>query len=155
MPIDLTTLGPPEEVSLLPPGWFNATIERSEVRTSKKNQANQYINLMYDVEGKKIFEMINVKNDNPRAQSMSLLRAKKILTALGRGDSVFKDIHSMAKAFEGKLRVEVDIIHDSYKGMEINQIKDVSGLEVPKPIPPSFKGPVSKNKWDDNPDMPF
>jgi len=150
MPIDLTTLGPPEEVSLLPTGWFNATIERSEVRTSKKNQANQYINLMYDVEGKKIFEMINVKNDNPRAQSLSLQRAKKILDALGRGDTVFKDIHSMAKAFEGKLRVELDIVHDSYKGTDINQVKEVAGIEVPKATPPT-----KKNQWTDDSTMPF
>lgn len=79
----------------LPAGEYLCTIEKVECKQSQKNQNNWYLNIMFSVIGadytnRKVFEIINFKNDNETAERIGAQQLGQLIRSLGvawRGES--------------------------------------------------------------------
>lgn len=73
----------------LPAGNYTAKIEKIEKKSSKKNEANKYLNVMYKVcdmnkrNGAVFFDIVNVHNSNDDAQNIGRKRLKSMLISAG------------------------------------------------------------------------
>ena len=72
----------------LPVGDYLVTIEKTEAKQSNKNQNNWYLNVQYSVIGadytnRKVFEIINFKNDNPTAEKIAAETLGQLARACG------------------------------------------------------------------------
>lgn len=85
---------------VLPKGDYMVRIDKAELKESKNNSANQYINLELTVmqgkyEDRKVFSMINIINQNEKAAAIGRSQLKQLLIATGEakeGDKIiFKD----------------------------------------------------------------
>jgi hypothetical protein len=74
---------------LLPAGDYIAKIEKIELKTSKKNEANKYLNVQYKVcdmpsrNGAVFFDIVNIHNTNTDAQNIGRSRLKSMLLSSG------------------------------------------------------------------------
>lgn len=73
---------PSKALEPLPNGWYDASIEKSEIKPTK-DQSGAYIQLVYNIltgdhSGRKVFHNLNVQNQNPQAVEI----ANKELSAI-------------------------------------------------------------------------
>lgn len=84
---------PPSEFDLIPPGWYPAMIEKSEVKVTKKGDGH-YINEQFGIldgtaKGKKVFKNFNIQNPSDKAVNIGLRELQDLNKAIGI--DIFKD----------------------------------------------------------------
>lgn len=72
----------------LPPGWYQVSIEKAELKTTKAG-TGKYVKLMMTVLGptganRKVFSNINIVNPNPTAQQIGRREMGALQMAIGR-----------------------------------------------------------------------
>lgn len=72
---------------LVPAGWYNATITKAEIKPTKAG-TGQYIAIRYDItgpsqQGRIIFEQLNIKNPNPKAEEIGRSTLGEIMRSIG------------------------------------------------------------------------
>jgi hypothetical protein len=100
---DPTTIEADNSFSPLPSGDYLFEIESAEVKESKKNANNKYMSLRLsvisaDYTGKKVFPIINFKNDNEVAQKIGAAQLGELMRACGMTNSP----NLTAEAFVGR-----------------------------------------------------
>jgi hypothetical protein len=71
----------------LPDGWYQATITGAEVKDTKAG-TGQYISVKYTItgpthEGRVVFGSLNIRNPNPKAESIGLEQLRALMVAIG------------------------------------------------------------------------
>lgn len=72
---------------LLPAGWYNSKITKAELKNTKSGTGT-YINVRYDItgpthQGRVVFGMINITNQNPKAEEIGLQQLGELMKAIG------------------------------------------------------------------------
>lgn len=83
--VDLTNVSATDE--LLPAGQYNVSVEKAEVKETKSG-TGQYINVTFTIiggenNGRKLFHMFNIKNENAKAVEIGLSQLKSFMLAAG------------------------------------------------------------------------
>jgi len=76
------------EFSPIPDGVYDAVITMTDVKSSKNNPANLYIEVTYTVTGpqyqnRKIFDIVNFQNASPTAQAIGSARLRAMMDSTG------------------------------------------------------------------------
>lgn len=134
-----------EEFTPIPPGTYTAMVVASELKDTAKG--GQMIVLELDIQegehsGRKLFERLNIKNDNPKAVDIAFRTLGEIVKAVGK--TTIKDTEELHnKRMHVEVRVEppkpyVDKDGNNQPGSAQNSIKrylPVSGaVSTPKTV---------------------
>lgn len=98
-----------EDFSPVPPGIYTGMITNSELKETN-SKTGQYILLEIDIqggeyEGRKLFERLNIKNDNQKAVDIAFRTLGEIVKAVGK--TTIKDTEELHnKKFTMEVRVE-------------------------------------------------
>lgn len=139
-----------EESTPVPPGVYNAMIVASEIKTTQKG--GQMIVLELDIQdgdhaGRKLFERLNIKNDNQKAVDIAFRTLAEIAKALGK--TTVKDTEELHnKRLHVEVRVEpptpyTDKDGKQQEGKPQNSIKKflpISGAVSSAKSPPAETG---------------
>ncbi len=84
---------------LLPNGKYHVIVEEAEVRTTKDG-TGEYINVQFEVReagynGKKLFTMFNIKNNNAKAVEIGMQQLKNLITSSGKKELVLTSVSSL------------------------------------------------------------
>ena len=71
----------------LPAGWYSVKITGAELKTTKSG-TGQYISVRYDVtgpthQGRVVFGMLNIRNQNPKAEEIGRQQLGELMRAIG------------------------------------------------------------------------
>jgi len=71
----------------LPEGWYSAKISGAELKNTKAG-TGQYINVKYDIigpthQGRCVFGMLNISNQNPKAEEIGRQQLGELMRAIG------------------------------------------------------------------------
>jgi hypothetical protein len=133
----------------LPEGWYNTTIVKAEVKTTKAG-TGQFIELRMDVtgpthQGRVIFTNLNINNPNPKAEEIGRQQLNQIMGALGL--TVIRDSDQI---IGGNVAVKVAIkVEGEDKKNEVKGFKAISGSAPPAPkaAPPASAPPKASPPW--------
>lgn len=120
------------DYDLLQPGTYVATITNTEIKISKAG--NEYMNLTYDIvvgesKGRKLFEMINHKHDNPVVIQIAMSNLKGILMAVKSKSFAFNTESELFAAIKNvPMNIKVGIKKDDVFG-DKNIIKGHTAFE--------------------------
>ena len=132
-------LPPPENnYGPVPAGEYLCTIEKTDVKESNKTPGNFYMNVQYSIIGpeytnRKIFEIINFKNSNEKAEKIAAAQLGDLMRACGLGG------RPDSALFIGKnIYIEVGVKKDPQYG-DKNDVKShravEGGIQVPSSTP--------------------
>lgn len=84
---DARTVAPDDPREVLPPGWYNVTIDESEMKPTKDG-SGAYLSLRYSVldgqfAGRKIFQNLNLRNNNATTVEIAYKQLSGICHAVG------------------------------------------------------------------------
>lgn len=109
---DATQHKPITGFDALPPGWYQAMVTDSELKTSKSNPQNDYLKLTYIITGpqfanRKVFQNLNINHPKPEVRGY----AEADLSAISRSVGVMNvqdsnQLHNIP--LEIKLRIRTD-----------------------------------------------
>ena len=131
-----------KDYSVLPAGWYSATISGAEVKETKAG-TGEYIAIKYSItgpthQGRVIFGNLNIKNPNPKAEEIGRQQLGDIMRAIGLARVTDTD-----QLIGGSLVIKLDVKEDEKYG-ERNEVKGfkavigaVSGLPTAAPAAPS------------------
>lgn len=132
-----------KDYSVLPPGWYSATISGAEVKETKAG-TGEYIAVKYSItgpthQGRVIFGNLNIKNPNPKAEEIGRQQLGDIMRAIGLARVTDTD-----QLIGGSLVIKLDVKEDEKYG-ERNEVKGfkavmgaVSGLPTAAPAAPAI-----------------
>jgi hypothetical protein len=132
---------------LVPPGWYEADIHKAELMTTKKG-TGEYIKIRFDIlgpshQGRVVFSQINIRNENPRAESIGREQLGELIAALG-----LKDV-SNTEQLVGRLQIKVTIKPADADFDARNEIKGFKPIEHNAPTKS-----YARKQWDDD-SVPF
>ncbi len=131
-----------KDYSVLPAGWYSATIAGAEVKETKAG-TGEYIAIKYSItgpthQGRVIFGNLNIKNPNPKAEEIGRQQLGDIMRAIGLARVTDTD-----QLIGGSLVIKLDVKEDEKYG-ERNEVKGfkavmgaVSGLPTAAPAAPA------------------
>lgn len=131
-----------KDYSVLPAGWYSATISGAEVKETKAG-TGEYIAVKYSItgpthQGRVIFGNLNIKNPNPKAEEIGRQQLGDIMRAIGLARVTDTD-----QLIGGSLVIKLDVKEDEKYG-ERNEVKGfkavigaVSGLPTAAPAAPA------------------
>jgi len=131
-----------KDYSVLPAGWYSATISGAEVKETKAG-TGEYIAVKYSItgpthQGRVIFGNLNLKNPNPKAEEIGRQQLGDIMRAIGLARVTDTD-----QLIGGSLVIKLDVKEDEKYG-ERNEVKGfkavmgaVSGLPTAAPAAPA------------------
>lgn len=131
-----------KDYSVLPAGWYSATISGAEVKEAKAGNG-EYIAIKYSItgpthQGRVIFGNLNIKNPNPKAEEIGRQQLGDIMRAIGLARVTDTD-----QLIGGSLVIKLDVKEDEKYG-ERNEVKGfkavmgaVSSLPTAAPAAPS------------------
>ncbi len=122
----------------LPAGWYTASISEASLNDTKSG-TGQYIKLRYDItgpthEGRVIFGNMNIRNANPKAESIGLQQLGDVMRALG-----LESVQDTDQLVGGSLQIKLKTVRDEQYGdddgnkNEVVAWKAVSGSAPPAP----------------------
>jgi len=136
------------EFSLLPPGWYTAEIEKSELCQTKKG-TGEYIKLQFNVTGpthggRKLFVNLNVKNESRSAEEIGRRSLGEIMRAIG-----ISRIGDTDDLIGRPMEIKVSSKKNEWQGetKEENVIKNYRATQSAEPSAPSAPAPSSKPLW--------
>jgi len=131
-----------KDYSVLPAGWYSATISGAEVKETKAG-TGEYIAIKYSItgpshQGRVIFGNLNIKNPNVKAEEIGRQQLGDIMRAIGLARVTDTD-----QLIGGSLVIKLDVKEDEKYG-ERNEVKGfkavigaISGLPTAAPAAPS------------------
>jgi len=131
-----------KDYSVLPAGWYSATISGAEVKETKAG-TGEYIAIKYSItgpthQGRVIFGNLNIKNPNPKAEEIGRQQLGDIMRAIGLARVTDTD-----QLIGGSLVIKLDVKEDEKYG-ERNEVKGfkaasgaVSSLPTAAPAAPA------------------
>jgi hypothetical protein len=131
-----------KDYSVLPAGWYSATISGAEVKETKAG-TGEHIAIKYSItgpthQGRVIFGNLNIKNPNPKAEEIGRQQLGDIMRAIGLARVTDTD-----QLIGGSLVIKLDVKKDEKYG-ERNEVKGfkavmgaVSGLPTAAPAAPA------------------
>ena len=131
-----------KDYSVLPAGWYSATISGAEVKETKAG-TGEYIAVKYSItgpthQGRVIFGNLNIKNPNPKAEEIGRQQLGDIMRAIGLARVTDTD-----QLIGGSLVIKLDVKEDEKYG-ERNEVKGfkavmgaISGLPTAAPAAPA------------------
>jgi hypothetical protein len=143
---DPTTLPPPENnFDALPAGKYLVAIDKAEVKESKNKPGNHYVSIQYSVVGadftnRKIFEIINFKNDNEVAERIGTATLGELMRSIGVKEAntdafIGKNLYvkvKIGKDVQGNPSNSVTY-HEAFdSGMSTPSAPKAQGLGMPK-----------------------
>lgn len=138
---------PDNSFDSLPAGEYLCTIEKVECKQSQKNANNWYLNIQFSVIGadytnRKVFGIINFKNDNEIAERIGAQSLGQLIRSVGiawRGES--DDL------LGGNCYVKVTVKNDPQYGAK-NEVKGFRAVEgapsLPTPAPVQNTAPGAR-----------
>tara|TARA_R110000822_G_scaffold81151_14_gene192996 strand:+ start:1624 stop:2103 length:480 start_codon:yes stop_codon:yes gene_type:complete len=110
-----------KDYSVLPAGWYSATISGAEVKETKAG-TGEYIAVKYSItgpthQGRVIFGNLNIKNPNPKAEEIGRQQLGDIMRAIGLARVTDTD-----QLIGGSLVIKLDVKEDEKYG-ERNEVK--------------------------------
>ena len=110
-----------KDYSVLPAGWYSATISGAEVKETKAG-TGEYIAIKYSItgpthQGRVIFGNLNIKNPNPKAEEIGRQQLGDIMRAIGLARVTDTD-----QLIGGSLVIKLDVKDDDKYG-ERNEVK--------------------------------
>ncbi len=137
--VDFSKLQNESSRSVMPTGFYIVDLQSAEVCQTKAGNGS-YVKFIYVVvekegeagkyKGKKIFDNVNIKNPNPKAELIGLQRIKAIFTMCGFSESEMKDKHP--KDAVGR-RFKVFVKHNDYNGSKSEAIASFAKYEQAQP----------------------
>ncbi|MCK5603809.1 DUF669 domain-containing protein [Candidatus Pacearchaeota archaeon] len=145
---DASTVPERDEFTPVPPGTYTAMVVASEIKTTSKG--GQMIVLELDIQGgehaeRKLFERLNIKNDNDKAVSIAYRVLAEIVKAVGKGS--IKDTEELHN-----IRLLIDVRVDPPKGYkdkntgEMKEGKPQNSIKKFMPYSADNKKSVAKPK---------
>lgn len=133
------------EFEPLPAGWYQACITGSDL-TDTKSGSGQYIKVKYDIlgpthAGRLVWQNLNIRNQNPKAEEIGLRQLGEVLRALG-----LVEIEETDQLVGGNVEIKLAVKTDDY-GTK-NEVKSVRAIAQPEPAPAPAKpsGPAWARK---------
>jgi hypothetical protein len=121
-----------KDYSVLPAGWYSATIAGAEVKETKAG-TGEYIAIKYSItgpthQGRVIFGNLNIKNPNPKAEEIGRQQLGDIMRAIGLARVTDTD-----QLIGGSLVIKLDVKEDEKYGErnEVKGFKAVAGGALP------------------------
>jgi hypothetical protein len=135
-----------KDYSVLPAGWYSATISGAEVKETKAG-TGEYIAIKYSItgpthQGRVIFGNLNIRNPNPKAEEIGRQQLGDIMRAIGLARVTDTD-----QLIGGNLVIKLDVKNDEKYG-DRNEVKGfkavvgaISGLPTAAPALPAKAAP--------------
>lgn len=116
---------------VVPAGWYQASIVSAEVKDTKSG-TGQYINVRYQItgpehSGRNVFGMINIRNANPKAESIGHQQLGELMRAIGLDD--LEDTDQLTNA---QMAIKVTVSESEQYGNR-NEVRGWKAVEAPKP----------------------
>lgn len=118
----------------LPAGWYTATITGAELRETKAGTGN-YIAVRYDItgpthQGRVVWQNLNIRNPNPKAEEIGHQQLGDLMRATGVGKITDTD-----QLIGGSCQIKLSIRKDDQYGdsNEVKACKAISGSAAPAP----------------------
>lgn len=129
------------EFQPLPAGWYSATINKAELK-STKDGTGQYIAIRYDItgpthQGRVVFGNVNIRNKSEKAEEIGRAQLGDIMRAIG-----LKQVSDTDQLIGGSLQIKLDIKTDEQYGTR-NEVKGykAAGDAMPASAVPTFAKP--------------
>lgn len=135
----------------IPAGWYSATIAGAELKDTKSG-TGQYINVRYDItgpsyEGRVVFGMLNIRNQNPTAEQIGHQQLGELMRAIGL--AAVQDTDQLIGG-SCMIKVKVRAATDQYEASnEVAGWRSIEGSSAPKPAPTqqTEQAPAKKAPW--------
>lgn len=97
----------------LPAGWYQASISKVELKNTKSGTGS-YINVQYSIlgpthQGRVVFGMINISNQNPKAEEIGRQQLGELMRAIG-----LARVEDTDQLIGGNLSIKLDVKEDDY-----------------------------------------
>ena len=136
----------------IPAGWYTATIASAELKDTKAG-TGQYINVRYDItgpayEGRVVFGMLNIRNQNPQAEQIGHQQLGELMRAIG-----IAAVQDTDQLIGGNcmIKVKVRAATEQYDASnEVSGWRAMEGSAAPKPQasqPAEQAAPAKKAPW--------
>ena len=130
------------EFQPLPAGWYNATINKAELKATKDG-TGQYIAIRYDIigpthQGRVVFGNVNIRNKSEKAEEIGRAQLGDIMRAIG-----LKQVSDTDQLIGGALQIKLDVKTDEQYGTR-NEVKGfkAAGDSMPASAVPTFAKPA-------------
>jgi hypothetical protein len=130
---------PDNELTVIPAGWYTATIAEAEVKTAKRGDG-QYLSVRYTIlgpthQGRSVYGNVTLRNASETATRIGRAQLKELMGAVGLAQLADTD-----QLVGATLQVRVTVRDDLQYGQS-NEVKGwkPAGAQapVPRPVPPS------------------
>lgn len=152
---DANTVDPQTEFELLAPGWYNAVIEKSEQKMTKKNDGS-YITLMFKIiegpaVGRTLFTNLNTDNPSAKAVEIAYRQLSSICHAVG-----IMQVADTAELHNLPLQIQVKVTpakgeHDAKNEVKNYKAIDATSTDYTQEAVPT----TSSDGSDDDPKPPW
>lgn len=156
---DASTVAPSTPFELLPAGWFNVVIVESEAVPTKK-AGGEMLKLTMEVmdgpyQGQKIFDRLNLVNENPKAVELAYRTLSAICHATGR-----IQIQNVAELHGAPMMAKLRISAPTEQYDSGNEVKAYKALDgspscsdprptaAPKPAAAPAQAPAPQQSWN-------
>jgi hypothetical protein len=120
------------DFSPLPEGWYNAVINKAEIRDTK-DKTGQYVAVRYDVtgpthQGRVVFGNINIKNKSTQAEEIGRQALGSIMRAIG-----LSRVDDTDQLIGGALQIKLSIrTQEGYEPTnDVRGYKSLGGASMP------------------------
>jgi hypothetical protein len=129
----------------LPDGWYQATITGAEVKDTKAG-TGQYISVKYTItgpthEGRVVFGSLNIRNPNPKAESIGLEQLRALMVAVG-----VPRVTDTDQLIGGNLSIKLAIRESEQYGAS-NDVKAFKALAGTSAAVPTAKAASATPPW--------
>lgn len=154
---DVNTMPEGRSYDLVPEGWYNATIVKSELKDTTSGTGKK-IDVRFDItgpthQGRAIFAAINIRNQSQRAEEIGRQELGNIMRAIG-----LSQVQDSDQLIGGQLQIKVKVrepsAEDKAKGYtdsrnEVGGYKAIGGSAAPfaAPAPASPAMTAAKAPW--------
>lgn len=131
-----TTTAQSADFQPIPPGWYNAMVEKSEIHPTKAGDG-KYLKLQLAIvgekfEGRKVFTNINLVNPNPKAVEIGAREIAQLGAACG-----LLRLSDSTELLDKVIQVKVAVREGRNGGDPDNEVKGykaLSGAPAPAPV---------------------
>lgn len=132
----------------LPAGWYSASITEASVQDTKAG-TGQYIKIRYDItgpshEGRVVFGNLNIRNPNPKAESIGQQQLGDLMRAIG-----VATLSDTDQLIGGQCKIKLAIRKSEEYGdsNDVKAWKAVEGGAPPMPAAKSAEPAASAPPW--------
>jgi hypothetical protein len=147
------TLPQSEDYSVIPAGWYHASITDASVEPTKAG-TGQYIKVRFDItgpshQGRVVFTNLNIRNPNPKAEEIGQQQLNSLLRSIG-----VPSISDTDQLIGGNCQIKVTVKNSEQygEGNEIKGFKAIQGSAPPPPMQqaaPAQQAPAAAKKpWE-------